>query len=215
MHRLETIRRTSARCSGLGKPASYLLGRRCGKSCGTVSIIFRLRTRHPPSHATLMDKLDAHSRKFRTPKISMNLFCALSRGTSFHLSPRRHVHAGITLFQDAAVSLSSSQSFQAKGDGCPSPWLFSTALIFQKQSIPPTLGSCLQGANNMVLTSDPAQLTYQQGHLRDDKAPQTIAAQSTCLALACISVILRYAARKLSTTRIAIDDHLIFLALVG
>ena len=52
-------------------------------------------------------------------------------------------------------------------------------------------------------------------HIRDDRQATIIAACVVCLTLACIAVILRFFARRLSNTRILWDDYMILVALVS
>lgn len=52
-------------------------------------------------------------------------------------------------------------------------------------------------------------------HITDDMAPNIIAANAVCFTIACISVALRFQARRVAMIKYEADDWLIVVGLVG
>ena len=60
----------------------------------------------------------------------------------------------------------------------------------------------------------PAEIQYEVEHIRQNRAPDIIASYVTCLSLACIAVVLRLVARRISRASLQVDDMTIVAALV-
>ncbi|KAI4239113.1 MAG: hypothetical protein LQ352_007820 [Teloschistes flavicans] len=65
-----------------------------------------------------------------------------------------------------------------------------------------------------MATLPPGEIEYQLAHIHDDRSRELYASQSTCLALACIAVALRFVSRRLIHAKIMADDYMILFALV-
>ncbi|KAI4193618.1 MAG: hypothetical protein LQ350_008233 [Teloschistes chrysophthalmus] len=65
-----------------------------------------------------------------------------------------------------------------------------------------------------MATLPPGEVEYQLAHIRDDRSRELYASQSTCLALACIAVALKFVSRRLIKAKIMADDYMILFALV-
>lgn len=60
----------------------------------------------------------------------------------------------------------------------------------------------------------PAEIQYELEHIRQDRAPNIIASYAICLSLACIAVVLRFVARRISRASLQADDFTVAIALV-
>ena len=60
----------------------------------------------------------------------------------------------------------------------------------------------------------PAEIQYEVEHIHQNRAPDIIASYVTCLSLACIAVVLRFVARRISRASLQADDMTILAALV-
>ena len=55
---------------------------------------------------------------------------------------------------------------------------------------------------------------YQIDHIHDNRINESLVSNSICIGLAAIAVLLRFAARRLSSAKIAADDFMIVAASV-
>jgi len=60
----------------------------------------------------------------------------------------------------------------------------------------------------------PAEIQYEIAHVHDDRGPDMVVSNVICISLACVAVLLRLIARRLSKAKIWFDDYMIVVALV-
>lgn len=60
----------------------------------------------------------------------------------------------------------------------------------------------------------PAEIRYETAHIKDNRGPDMVVSTVICISLACIAVLLRLIARRLSKAKIWFDDYMIIVALV-
>ena len=60
----------------------------------------------------------------------------------------------------------------------------------------------------------PQQLQYQKAHIRDDLRSLLLVACAVCWPVACVTVLLRLLARRLTRLPLQADDYMIVVALV-
>jgi hypothetical protein len=60
-----------------------------------------------------------------------------------------------------------------------------------------------------------ADIAYMMAHAHDDRRPNYIAANSICIGLAAIAVVLRLLSRFLAQIKLGFDDYTICISLVS
>ena len=65
-----------------------------------------------------------------------------------------------------------------------------------------------------MATLTPAELLYQTQHIGDDMRPEITVCNGICLAVALISVILRFVSRRIARVPYGTDDWTIMISLV-
>ena len=66
----------------------------------------------------------------------------------------------------------------------------------------------------MATMPTPAEIMEQEMHVSDTMVPSIIASNAICFAIACIAVVLRFLARRMSKTKYEADDWLVLVGLV-